>query len=320
MRSRTASDDNAGGVSRVEHRRAIHSTAIIDPRAELAEDVMVGAYAIIEGRVTIGKGSIVYPHSILQGPTIIGKNCRIGPAAYVGLDPQHIKFVADEENPTYLVIGDNVLIRECARLSRSFTPGQEHATRVGDGCYIMGASHVGHDCIVERNVTLADSALLGGHVHVGQQCFIGGGSTIHQFVKIGRLTIVAGNEAFTHDVPPFGAVRYGHLKAYNAVGCKRAGMQFNAIHAIRSCYYRLKQHRTTAAALEAIRTEVADTPEVREIIAFIESSRRGILPSHGDNHVVSRGDAGEMEKPSRQPTMGNDGMRSEWKNRNGDGH
>jgi len=318
MRSRTASDNNAGGISRVEYRRAIHPTAIIDPRAELAGDVAVGAYAVIEGKVTIGAGSIVYPHSILQGPTIIGKNCRIGPAAYVGMEPQHIKFVADEANPTYLIIGDNVLIRECARLSRSFTPGQEHATRVGDGCYIMGASHVGHDCVVERNVTLADSALLGGHVHVGEQCFIGGGSTIHQFVKIGRLTIVAGNEAFTHDVPPFGAVRYGHLKAYNAIGCKRAGMKFEAIHSIRSCYHRLKQHRKMATALEAIRTEVADTPEVREIIQFIESSKRGILPSHGDHHEVERNDGEEMDKPSRRTKIGNDGTHSEWKNRNGD--
>jgi UDP-N-acetylglucosamine acyltransferase len=319
MRSRTVSDNGTGEFPRVEYRRGIHPTAIVDPRAELAEDVTVGPYAVIDGRVTIGAGSIVYAHSIIQGPTIIGKNCRIGPAAYLGMEPQHIKFVADEANPTYLVIGDNVLVRECARLSRSFTPGLDHATRVGDGCYIMGASHVGHDCIVEKNVTLADSALLGGHVRVGEQCFIGGGSTIHQFVTIGRLTIVAGNEAFTHDVPPFGAVRYGHLKAYNAIGCKRAGMKFDAIHAIRSCYHRLKQHRTMATALEAIRTEVADTPEVREIITFIESSRRGILPSHGNNHEVSREEAGDTGKPARQPSIGNDGMHSEWKNRNGDG-
>jgi UDP-N-acetylglucosamine acyltransferase len=288
MRIPSVSDQQAAEVPWIEQRRGIHPTAVVDSHAQLADDVSVGAYAIIEAGVSIGPGSIIHPHSIIQGATIIGRNCRIGPSAYVGVDPQHIKFVLDYANPTYLVIGDNVVIRECARLCRSTVPGQEHATRVGDNCYIMGASHIGHDCVVDRHVVIADSALLGGHVHLDERCFIGGGSTIHQFVHIGRLAIVAGNEAFTHDVPPFGAVRYGRLKAYNAIGCKRAGINSNAIHAIRACYHRLKHHRTVDGALKAIRNEVPDQPEVREIIEFIELSSRGILPAYAESHSASR--------------------------------
>ena len=257
----------------------IHPSALVDPRAELAYDVRVGAYSIINGGVTIAPGSTVFEHCVLQGPTAIGRNCRIGPGACLGGDPQHAWFVHDEAAPTYLVIGDNVIIRECARLNRSTTPGIEHATQVGDGCFIMGAAHVGHDSVMEADVVLADSALLGGHCHVGRKAFIGGGCTIHQFVRVGRLSIIAGNEASSHDVPPFGAMRYGRLKGYNAIGCRRAGMSREAITAIRGCYHRLHAHRTTSAAVAAIRAELPDLPEVRELLAFIQQSKRGILPS-----------------------------------------
>lgn len=282
-----ASEYNAGTISPVAGRQSIHPTAILDPRVQLADNVIIGPYCVIDGPARIGAGTIVYSHSVINGSTHIGQNCRIGPAAYLGMGPQHARFVPDPANPTYLVIGNHVLVRECARLSLATKPGVENATRVEDGCYIMGASHVGHDAVVGKGVTLADSALLGGHVHVGEQCFIGGGATVHQFVHIGRLTIVGGNEAFTHDCPPFAAVRYGKLKAYNAIGCRRAGFSTAAVHSIRACYYRLEKHRSMAAALEAIKAEVEPTPESREIVEFIEKSKRGILPSHGSGHAAS---------------------------------
>jgi UDP-N-acetylglucosamine acyltransferase len=261
---------------------AIHPTAIIDPRAQLAPDASVGAYTIIKGPVTIGPASQIGEHCVLQGATVIGRNCKIGPAAYVGMDPQHLKFVADEANPTYLMIGDDVHIRESARLHRSTKPGREHATRIGDRCFIMGAAHVAHDCVLADDVVLADAVLLGGHCQIGPKTFMGGGAKAHQFVRIGRLCIIAGNEGFGSDVPPFAAVRYGRLKGYNAIGCRRAGMSREAITAIRGVYQRLRAHRVTSTALAAIRAEVPDLPEVREIVEFIRTSRRGIVsPHHG---------------------------------------
>lgn len=261
-------------------REGVHPTAIVGPRVKLADGATVGAYAVIKGDVSIGPGSAILEHCVLDGPTLIGAGCRIGPGAYVGLGPQHLRYTPDPENPTYLTVGNNVTIREGGRIHRSITPGLENATRIGDNCFLMGAIHVAHDCVLENDVIMADGALLGGHCHIGAKAFMGGGSTMHQFVRLGRLCIIGGNEAVAKDVPPFGAARYGRLKGYNAVGCRRAGLGRQAITAIRGVYQRLRDHRTTGGLLDAIVSQVPDLPEVREIVQFIRSSQRGILPSY----------------------------------------
>src|SRR3954447_9653123 len=163
---------------------SIHPTAIVDPQAQLANDARVDAYAVIEGRVILGAGTHVKSHTILKGHTVTGANCVFGPSAFVGLDPQHLKFDGSE---TSLIIGDNVVIREGASIHRAFKPGADHATRIGNGCFLMANSHVAHDCRLGNDVVLANGVLLGGHVIVGDRVFIGGGAAVHQFVQIGRL-------------------------------------------------------------------------------------------------------------------------------------
>jgi UDP-N-acetylglucosamine acyltransferase len=263
----------------MEAEQSIHPTAIVDRRADLGESVKIGPYVVIEGRVKIGAGTIIKAHSIIGRDTIVGRNCKIGPAAYVGMDPQHMRYVPREDAPTYLVVGDNVTIREGSRIGRATVPGVDHATKIGDDCFIMGAVHIAHDCVLEPHVIMADGALLGGHCHIGQWAFLGGGCTVHQFVHIGRLAIIAGNEQLSHDVPPFGAVRYGRLKGYNAIGCKRAGMDRTTIWAIRRCFQALRQNRTVPAALADIRANVQNPPEVIEFVEFIASAKRGIPQS-----------------------------------------
>ena len=275
--------------------QGIHPTAIIDPRAQLAPDVTVGAYAVIKGPVVLGPGTCVLEHCVLYGGMVVGRNCKIGPAACVGMDPQHLKFVADESNPTYLVVGDEVNIREGARIHRSTKPGRENATRIGNRCFIMGAAHVAHDCVLDDDVVLADAVLLGGHCKVGPRTFLGGGAKAHQFVRIGRLCILAGNEGVSHDVPPFAAVRYGRLKGYNAIGCRRSGMTPEAITAVRGVYRRLRSHRLVSTALSAIRDELPDLAEVREIVDFIRASRRGIVSSHRELPQTAPGDQDDAE-------------------------
>jgi UDP-N-acetylglucosamine acyltransferase len=257
----------------------IHPTAIVDPRAELAGNVCIGPHVIIDGPVYIGAGGIVQAHTHLSGSTRIGRNCRIGPAAYVGLDPQHRRFVATEEAPTFLVIGDNVTIRETATIHRATTPGVEHATRVGDDCLIMGATHIAHDCVLGNSVTMANGALLAGHCMIGDGAVLGGACTLHQFCQVGRLAIIAGNEAVSHDIPPFSATRYGHLKGYNAIGCNRAGLSRESIRAIRAAFHCMHHSRTVSAAVASIRSEVRDCAEIRELLDFITRSRRGIQRS-----------------------------------------
>ncbi len=256
---------------------SIHPTALVDPLAQLGEGVVIGAYSIIKGPVRIGPGTVIHEHSHVQGQTVIGRECQIGPAAFVGLPPQHMR-----ANPTIgqLIVGDHVIIRETATLHRSITDGDDHATRVGSHCFLMGAVHIAHDCVLGEHIIAANGVMMGGHCTIGDRAFLAGGCALHQFVQVGRLAIIAGNETSTHDVPPFGALRYGALKAYNAVGCKRAGMDRKTIHAIRAAYRCLHGNRLVPAAVQAMRDLKSDVPEVQEIIDFIAGSQRGIVPSH----------------------------------------
>lgn len=254
----------------------IHPTAIIDRHAELAEGVEIGPYVVVEGRVALGPGTVIKAHSVLKGHTVIGSRCQIGPAAYVGLDPQHRGYEGQE---TSLVLGDGVIIREGASVHRAHKPGLEHATRLGRRCMLMGTSHVAHDCVLGDDVTLTNGVGLAGHCRVGDRAFFAGGAMVHQFVRVGRLAIVSGNEVVTHDVPPFAAARYGGLKGYNAVGCRRAGMSQDAIRAVRAAYLCLHTHRTTNAVIAAIAATVPEAPEVLELLEFLRAKGRGIRPS-----------------------------------------
>jgi UDP-N-acetylglucosamine acyltransferase len=268
----------------------IHPTAIIDAKAELADDVTIAAYSIIKGYVRLGAGTVVHEHCHLQGHTVIGRNCRIGPAAFVGLDPQHLKYRGEE---TRLIIGDDCIIRETATIHRSFYTGREHATRVGDRCFLMAAAHIAHDCQIGNDVVMANAVLLGGHVTVGDRAFLGGGFAMHQFCRIGRLSVVAGMEALSQDVPPFSAIRDRSLKGYNAVGCRRAGLAPQSIVAIRAAFRCFRTHRQVSDAINAIRAEVPLVPEVQEVIDFIAASKRGIVPwmvSLRSRHIASDDD------------------------------
>ncbi len=255
----------------------IHPTALVSADAQLADDVEVGAYAILDGPVRVGAGTVVLPHTHVLGKTTVGRNCRLGPAAYVGTPPQHLKADADAGS---LVVGDDVVIRETATLHRAATAGDDHATRVGDRVFVMGSAHVGHDSVVEADAVLAHGIMLGGHVTVGAKAFIGGGAVIHQHCRVGRLSMIRGNEAVSADVPPFAVLTWTGLKGYNAVGVRRSGMPRASAQAIRSAYGCFHRHRLMAAAAAEIRAQgLADVPEVAELLAFLATTKRGIVQS-----------------------------------------
>jgi UDP-N-acetylglucosamine acyltransferase len=216
----------------------------------------------------------------MKGPTRVGARCRIGPTAFIGLDPQFRGF---QDGQTWLIVGDDNVIREGVSLHRSTKPGDGGpdcpATRVGSRCFFMANAHVGHDVIVGDDVTMANATLLGGHVTVGARVFMGGASVAHQFCRVGRLAIVGGGEIVTKDVPPFAAMRWRALKGYNAVGCRRSGMSPETIHAIRSAFHTILAQRSFAAGVAAIDPAYAQVPEVRELIEFAATSKRGVFPS-----------------------------------------
>lgn len=255
----------------------IHPTAVISADAALADDVVIGPYVIIEGPVEIGPGTTVGAGSFLQGHTKIGRNCTIGPAAYLGTDGQHQTY--DRSQPTWLVVGDHVVIRETATLHRATRPGIDNATRVGDHVLVMASGHVGHDSVVGEHAVLAHGSMLGGHVTIGPRAFLGGGCGIHQYCRVGRLAVVNGAEGVTRDVPPFGCCQYDALKGYNATGCERSGMSRETVRAVRKAYHCYHTHRTRPAAISAIREHCPPLPEIEEIVTFLQTTRRGIQPS-----------------------------------------
>lgn len=254
----------------------IHPTALVDRKAQLADDVVVGPFCVIEGEARLAAGVVVHSHSVVGPWAIIGAGCQIGPGAYVGTPPQHMHFAGGE---TWVEIGEKTIIREGAQVHRAMKGGIENATRVGARCMIMACAHVAHDCKVGDDVMMANTVALGGVVEVGDRVFLGGGAKIHQFCRVGRLGLVGGGEALTHDVPPFGAARYHGLKAYNAVGCRRSGMSREAVRAVRAAYLCIHGHRKLTDAVAAIRGTVPMVAEVRELLEFIATSKRGIVPS-----------------------------------------
>jgi UDP-N-acetylglucosamine acyltransferase len=264
----------------------IHPTAIVGGEVCLEEGATIGPYCVVEGMVRIGAGSAVLAHSVVQGTTFIGAGCRLGPHAVIGADPQDSRYDGRE---TFLVIEDQVIVREFATLHRATQTGLENATRVGRGSLLMVGSHVAHDCRLGEQVTLANAVQLGGHVTVGDRAFIGGGTVIHQFVRIGRLALVAGGEALAKDVMPFGAVFHGKHKGYNAVGCRRAGIDAETIHTLRAAFREIHLHHSSAQAAREMRAAGLSEliPEVRELIEFIEASRRGIQPSAASSQPLT---------------------------------
>jgi len=253
----------------------IHSTAIVDPKAELAEDVSIGPYSIVHGDVKIDAKTEIGPHVLIDSGTIIGRNCKIHKGAILGTPPQDLKFGGEK---TYLRIGDNTIIREYATLNRGTEWRGE--TVIGKNCFIMIYAHVAHDCLIGDHVILANSVNLAGHIEIGDYVIIGGIVPVHQFVKIGSHSIIGGGFRVQKDVCPFMMVAGYPLKTVglNLVGLKRRGFSEKSIDILRQVYkivFRSKLN--TSQAVEKIKNEIELIPEVKEILNFIQKSDRGII-------------------------------------------
>lgn len=253
----------------------IHATAVVHPDARLAPDVTVAPYSIIEEETEIGAGTQVGPHVVIRKYTTIGKRCRIFQFGSIGEIPQDLKFKGEK---TYLVIGDDNQIRECATLHRG-TEGGGGVTRVGNNNLIMAYAHVAHDCVLENNTVLANAATLAGHITVGDYAVIGGLAAVHQFVRIGCHAFVGGKSAVTRDVPPYVLVSgdRARLHGLNQVGLGRRGFTEETIRALKKAYRILfRSNLTLKDAVEQVRTEMNQVPEVAHLIEFLTTSERGI--------------------------------------------
>lgn len=254
----------------------IHPTAIISDQAILKNDVSVGPYAIIEGEVEIGDGTVIEHHATIKGKTVIGNSCRVYPYALVGTDPQDLKHKGGQSE---LIIGDNTVIREYVTISRG-TELDGGFTRIGSHNFIMAYSHIAHDCQFGNHIILSNAATFAGHCEVGDYAIIGGLCAVHQFCRIGRYAFIGGTSGVAQDIPPFVLANGNHTRLYglNNEGLKRHKFSKETLKIINQAYRII--FRTTglslANAIERVKNEIEIIPEVKEMIDFIESSKRGV--------------------------------------------
>ena len=258
---------------------AVHPTAVVDPKAQIGEDVSIGPFCVIGPDVTLGARTKLMSHVVIDGVTTLGEDNVVYPFATLGGPPQH---TAHKGEPTQLVIGDRNLIREHATMNTG-TVGGGGVTRVGsDGLYMI-ESHVGHDCIVGDQVILTKQATLGGHCEVGDFVIVGGLAAVHQRTRVGRHAMIGGLAAVVKDVIPYGSVwgNHAHLEGLNLLGLKRRGFSRETINAMRAAYRMLFANEGTFnERLEDTVETYASCPEVMEIVDFIraDASRPICLP------------------------------------------
>lgn len=253
----------------------IHPTAVIDPKAKIASGVEIGPYSVIGPNVTLGKGTRIHAHVIIDGYTTLGERCEIFVGACLGMVPQDKKFKA--ETVSYLKIGDDNVIRENVTMHVASIAGA--ATVVGSRNYLMVGAHIGHDCVLGDDITIANDCALGGHVRIEDKAVIGGLTGIHQFARIGKLSMVGGKSKVVVDVPPF-SVCDGHPARFyglNSIGLKRAGYSSKASLEIKKALKILfASGLNLSGAADRVRSEFAGNADVDYLLAFIDASKRGV--------------------------------------------
>jgi UDP-N-acetylglucosamine acyltransferase len=253
----------------------IHSTAVVSPEANLQEGIEIGPYSIIGPNVKIGKDTVIGPHVVIEGHTEIGERCRIFQFASIGAVPQDLKFEGKESK---VIVGNNNTIREFVTI-HSATSADIGMTFLGDNNLIMAYCHVAHNCKLGNNIVMANAANLAGHIHVEDYAIIGGLSGVHQFARIGCHSIIGGASAVVKDIPPYITVSGNRAKPYglNLIGLKRRGFSEETIKALKKAYKIVfRSSLLLSVAIEQIKEEVEDLPEVRHFTDFIENAKRGI--------------------------------------------
>ncbi len=251
----------------------IHSTAIVDPSAQIGENVSVGPFAIVGPNCVVGANTELGPHVVLEEFTTVGRDCQVRAGAVLGGPPQDAKFKGER---SYLRVGDRNLIREYVTLHRA--SGEDQETVVGDDNLILAYSHAGHNCRIGSGVLIANNVELAGQVTIEDGAILGGLVGVHQFVRIGRLALVGAFSKVVQDVPPFLLAdgRPADVLNLNARGLRRAGFKPSSRAALRRAYKLLyRANLNVSQALEAIAADIAPDPELAYLVAFMQRIKGG---------------------------------------------
>lgn len=258
----------------------VHPTAVIDPRAEIADDAHIGPFCVLTGPVTLGPGVRLISHVCIQGPASIGAGTIVYPNAALGFEPQDYKFKPGADTPG-IAIGENCIIREHATVHAATKP--DRPTTIGDRVFLMVNAHVGHDARVHDDVILVNNVALGGHAEIFDKAILSGAVVVHQFGRVGRMAMCSGGSVITNDIPPF-CMSAGRniLVGLNLVGMRRSGMPEDEKNAVRRAYREVFRRNPPRAELLA---QLADrgrtSPSVRLMHDFVAASTRSITPVGG---------------------------------------
>jgi len=254
----------------------IHPTAIVDPKADIGDQVEIGPYSIIEGGVTIGPKTRIGPHVVVREGTQMGKQCQVFQFASLGEAPQAVAYKGEK---TLLVMGDHNIVREFVTLNRGTAPGGGK-TVIGHGNLFMAYSHVAHDCQVGNQVVLANAATLAGHIMIEDYAIIGGLAAIHQFCRIGTHAFISGMTGITLDVPPYMLASGSRARLFglNTVGLKRFHFSEASVKALKKAYRIIyRSGLTLERAVKQVKEDgISQLPEVQHLLQFIQQSKRGI--------------------------------------------
>ena len=252
----------------------IHPTAIVDSRAEIHPEAEIGAYVVIDGPIKVGRGTRVFPHATILGWTELGEENEVHPGAVLGDAPQDLSYTGTE---SYLRIGNNNVFREFVQAHRGTVPGS--TTHIGDHNFLMATSHVAHNCNLGTHIIMANGALLGGYVEVRDRAFISANCLIHQFTRVGELSLLRGLSGTSRDVPPYAIIDWQHtVRGVNVVGLTRAGFEKETVREIKEAFRILfRKGRNLSLALQELEASTSQpSPELTHLIRFIKESKRGV--------------------------------------------
>ena len=260
-------------MQNTQTRTDIHSTALVDPSAEIGQGARIGAYAVIGGNVRIGDGTRIDPHVVIECNTTLGKDCKVMSGVVLGGAPQDYKFKGEE---TYLHIGDSNVLREFVTIHRA--SGEGEATVIGDNNMLMAYCHIGHNCKIGNDITMANYVGISGHVLVEDRVVFGGIVGVHQKVRIGKLAMLGGLSKVVQDVPPFAMAdgRPAKVCDLNVIGLRRAEVSSKVRTDLKQAYKLLyRSDLNTSQALEAIESELEPSDELQYLIDFVRNVRSG---------------------------------------------
>jgi len=255
----------------------IHPSAIVSPKAKLASGVTVGPFSIISDNITIGADTKVGAHCVIEGNTTIGKRCEIFTGSVIGSRPQDLKFKGEK---VFLEIGNNNIIREYCTLNPGTKEGAK--TSIGDNNLLMAYSHVAHDCQVGNGCVLANNCTLAGHVTIEDAAVIGGIVAIHQFVRIGMLSIIGGCSKVVQDIPPFSTCDGHPARVYglNLIGLRRRGISNASIKQLDQAFKIIfNSGLSVKHAIEKVEKELEKSQELTYLVNFAKHSERGLTRS-----------------------------------------